>query len=71
MPRFVVERIGEALNSVRSRCAGRACTSSAWRTRTTSTMRASRLIDVAQLLLRAGAKVSYSDPFVPSLDPET
>ena len=30
--------------------------------------RESPAIDVAQLLLRAGAKVSYSDPFVPSLD---
>ena len=69
MPRFVVERVGEALNSVASRCAGRACTCSAWPTSTMSTTaRESPAIDVAQLLLRAGAKVSYSDPFVPSLD---
>jgi UDP-N-acetyl-D-glucosamine dehydrogenase len=69
MPRFVVERIGEALNSVckplrgsRVHLLGMAYKNDV------NDARESPAIDVAQLLLRAGAKVSYSDPFVPSLD---
>jgi UDP-N-acetyl-D-glucosamine dehydrogenase len=67
MPRYVVERTGEALNS---RC--KAINGSkihlfgmAYKP-DVSDSRESPALDIAQLLLQRGAIVSYSDPYVPS-----
>ena len=68
MPHHVVERVTEALNS-RSRAVrgsrihlfGMAYKSNV------SDVRESPAIDVAELLLRRGASVTYSDPFVPAV----
>lgn len=65
MPRYVVERVGEALNS-RSRAVRGArvhLLGMAYK-RDVSDARESPAIDVAELLLRQGAVVTYSDPFV-------
>jgi UDP-N-acetyl-D-glucosamine dehydrogenase len=69
MPRFVVERIGEALNSVSKPVRGsRVHLFGMAYKPDVNDARESPAIDVAQLLLKSGAKVSYSDPFVPRLD---
>ena len=68
MPHHVVERVTEALNS-RSRAVrgsrihllGMAYKSNV------SDIRESPAIDIAELLLRRGATVTYSDPFVPAV----
>ena len=66
MPRFVVERVVEALNSL-----GKALRGSrvhlfgmAYKA-DVGDVRESPALDIAQLLHRGGASVSYSDPFVP------
>ncbi len=66
MPRYVVERVGEALNS---RC--KAIRGSkihlfgmAYKP-DVSDSRESPALDIAQLLLQRGANVTYSDPYVP------
>lgn len=68
MPRYVVERVAEALNS-RS-CAVRGARvhlfGMAYKPNVSDT-RESPAIDIADLLQRRGAVVSYSDPFVPSI----
>ena len=68
MPRFVVERVAEALNS-RSRAVrgSRVHLFGMAYKRNVSDVRESPAIDVAELLLRRGAIVTYSDPFVPSV----
>jgi UDP-N-acetyl-D-glucosamine dehydrogenase len=69
MPRFVVERIADALNSVSKPLRGsRVHLFGMAYKPDVNDARESPAIDVAQLLLRSGAKVSYSDPFVPRLD---
>ncbi|MCA1561227.1 MAG: nucleotide sugar dehydrogenase [Acidobacteria bacterium] len=69
MPRYVVERVSEALNSVgkpvrgsRVHLFGMAYKSDV------NDSRESPAIDVAQLLLKRGAIVTYSDPFVPQIE---
>jgi UDP-N-acetyl-D-glucosamine dehydrogenase len=69
MPRYVVERVGEALNS---RC--KAIRGSkihlfgmAYKP-DVSDSRESPALDIAQLLLQRGAVVSYSDPYVPAAE---
>ena len=68
MPRYVVERIAEALNS-RSRAVrgSRVHLLGMAYKPGVSDVRESPAIDVADLLQRRGAVVSYSDPFVPAL----
>jgi UDP-N-acetyl-D-glucosamine dehydrogenase len=69
MPRFVVERIVEALNSQSKPLRGsRVHLFGMAYKPDVNDARESPAIDVAQLLLRGGAKVSYSDPFVPRID---
>jgi UDP-N-acetyl-D-glucosamine dehydrogenase len=69
MPRYVVERVGEALNSV-----GRAIKGArvhlfgmAYKA-DVGDYRESPAIDIARLLADRGADVSYSDPHVPAVD---
>ena len=68
MPRYVVERVAEALNS-RSRAVRGARVhlfGMAYKPNV-SDVRESPAIDVAGLLQRRGAVVTYSDPFVPAV----
>lgn len=68
MPRYVVERVAEALNT-RSRAirGSRVHLFGIAYKRNVSDIRESPAIDVAQLLLQRGAAVTYSDPFVPTV----
>lgn len=68
MPRYVVERVAEALNS-RSRAVrgSRVHLFGMAYKPNVSDVRESPAIDVAELLLRRGAVVTYSDPFVPAV----
>ena len=68
MPRYVVERVAEALNSrsLAIRGARIHLFGMAYKPNV-SDVRGSPAIDVAELLLRRGAAVSYSDPFVPAV----
>ena len=68
MPRYVVERVAEALNSrsLAIRGARIHLFGMAYKPNV-SDVRESPAIDVAELLLRRGAAVSYSDPFVPAV----
>ena len=69
MPRFVVERIADALNSVAKPLRGsRVHLFGIAYKADVNDVRESPAIDVAHLLRRSGATVSYSDPFVPRLD---
>lgn len=72
MPRYVVERVVEALNS-RSRAlrGARVHLCGMAYKRNVSDARESPAIDVAKLLFRHGADVTYSDPFVPSIQTGT
>ncbi len=69
MPRYVVERVGEALNSVgrpikgsRVHLFGMAYKADV------GDYRESPAVDIARLLADRGAEVSYSDPHVPEVD---
>ena len=68
MPRYVVERVAEALNS-RSRAVrgSRVHLFGVAYKPDVSDVRESPALDVAELLLRRGAEVTYSDPFVPAV----
>jgi UDP-N-acetyl-D-glucosamine dehydrogenase len=68
MPRYVVERVAEALNS-RSRAirGSRVHLLGMAYKRNVSDVRESPAIDIAELLLRRGAVVTYSDPYVPAV----
>jgi UDP-N-acetyl-D-glucosamine dehydrogenase len=66
MPHFVVDKIASALNEHAKPLKGsRVHILGVAYKRDIDDMRESPAIDVAHLLLKAGAKVSYSDPFVP------
>ena len=68
MPDYVVERVADALNTRASRSTAPASTFTAWRTSATSSdMRESPALDIIELLLRRGAVISYSDPYVATL----
>ncbi|MFN8059588.1 MAG: nucleotide sugar dehydrogenase [Vicinamibacterales bacterium] len=69
MPRYVVDRVAEALNTVEKALKGSRIHlfGMAYKPDVTDP-RESPAIDVAQLLQRRGAIVRYSDPFVPSID---
>ena len=68
MPRYVVERVAEALNS-RSRAirGSRIHLLGMAYKANVGDVRESPALDVAELLLRRGAAVTYSDPFVPAV----
>ena len=68
MPGFVVERIGEALNTRRQAINGaRIHVFGVAYKKDVSDLRESPALDVMELLHRRGATLSYSDPYVPEL----
>jgi UDP-N-acetyl-D-glucosamine dehydrogenase len=68
MPSFVVERIGEALNTRRKAINGsRVHIFGVAYKKDVSDMRESPALDVLELLHRRGALLSYTDPYVPTL----
>src|SRR3954470_1545815 len=69
MPAFVVERVGEALNSQKKAINGsRIHVFGVAYKKDVSDMRESPALDVIELLHRRGAILSYTDPHVPVLD---
>jgi UDP-N-acetyl-D-glucosamine dehydrogenase len=68
MPSYVVERIGEALNTVKKAVNGSHIHlfGIAYK-KDVSDMRESPALDVLELLHRRGATVTYTDPYVPKL----
>jgi UDP-N-acetyl-D-glucosamine dehydrogenase len=68
MPSFVVERIGEALNSAKKPINGSKIHlfGVAYK-KDVSDMRESPALDILELLHRRGASLSYTDPYVPRL----
>jgi len=68
MPHFVVEKVGDALNTVRKAVNGaRVHVFGVAYKRDVNDMRESPALDVLELLGKRGAVLSYSDPFVPQL----
>ena len=68
MPAFVVDRVGEALNTTRQSINGsRVHVFGVAYKKDVSDMRESPALDVMELLHRRGATLSYSDPYVPTL----
>jgi UDP-N-acetyl-D-glucosamine dehydrogenase len=68
MPEYVVERIGEALNSVKKPINGsRIHLFGIAYKKDVNDMRESPALDILELLVKRGASVSYTDPWVPEL----
>ena len=69
MPRYVVDRVSEALNTAGKPVQGSRVhlLGMAYKP-DVSDARESPAIDIAQLLLRRGALVAYSDPYVPTIE---
>ena len=68
MPAYVVERIGEALNTKRKAINGsKIHVFGVAYKKDVSDMRESPALDVLELLQRRGATISYTDPYVPIL----
>jgi UDP-N-acetyl-D-glucosamine dehydrogenase len=68
MPQYVVERIADALNTVRKPLNGsRIHLFGVAYKRDVNDLRESPALDVLALLTKSGAALSYSDPFVPEL----
>jgi UDP-N-acetyl-D-glucosamine dehydrogenase len=68
MPEYVVERVAEALNTVRKPINGsKVLLVGVAYKKDVNDMRESPALDILELLLRRGARVSYSDPWVPEL----
>ncbi len=68
MPAYVVERVGEALNTVKKAVNGsRIHLFGVAYKKDVSDMRESPALDILELLHRRGAALSYTDPFVPKL----
>jgi UDP-N-acetyl-D-glucosamine dehydrogenase len=68
MPAYVVERIGEALNTRKKAINGsRIHLLGVAYKKDVSDVRESPALDIAELLDRRGARLSYSDPYVPRL----
>jgi UDP-N-acetyl-D-glucosamine dehydrogenase len=68
MPQYVVERVGGALNTVRKPINGsRVHLIGVAYKRDVNDMRESPALDILELLIKRGAQVTYSDPFVPEL----
>src|SRR6476660_2301742 len=69
MPHYVVERVSDALNSVRKSINGsRVHLVGVAYKRDVNDMRESPALDVLELLTKRGAVLSYTDPHVPTLD---
>ena len=69
MPAFVVDRVGEALNTVRKSLNGsRIHVLGVAYKKDVSDMRESPALDVLELLHQRGAVLSYTDPYVPALE---
>jgi UDP-N-acetyl-D-glucosamine dehydrogenase len=69
MPAFVVDRIGEALNTRKQAVNGsRVHLFGVAYKRDVSDMRESPALDILELLHRRGAQLSYTDPYVPRLE---
>ncbi len=69
MPAFVVERVAEALNSQKKAINGsRIHVFGVAYKKDVNDMRESPALDVIELLHRRGASISYTDPFVPTLE---
>ena len=69
MPEYVVERTAEALNSARKALNGsRVHVFGVAYKRDVNDMRESPALDIMELLIRRGASVSYTDPYVPVLE---
>jgi UDP-N-acetyl-D-glucosamine dehydrogenase len=68
MPDYVVERVAEALNSVKKPINGSKIllVGIAYK-KDVNDMRESPALDILELLVRRGAQVSYSDPWVPEI----
>jgi len=68
MPEYVVERVAEALNTERKAINGSSIllVGVAYK-KDVNDMRESPALDILELLTRRGAKISYSDPWVPQL----
>jgi len=68
MPEFVIELVGEALNSVRKPINGsRVHVFGVTYKRDIDDLRESPALDILELLARRGSCVSYTDPYVPTL----
>jgi UDP-N-acetyl-D-glucosamine dehydrogenase len=68
MPAFVVERVTDALNDARKAVNGsRVHIYGVAYKRDVGDMRESPALDIIELLVRRGAEISYSDPWVPTL----
>jgi len=68
MPDYVVERVAEALNTVRKSINGsRVHLIGVAYKKDVNDMRESPALDVLELLAKRGAQVTYSDPYVPEL----
>ena len=68
MPEYVVQRVADALNSVKKSINGsRVHLFGVAYKRDVSDMRESPALDILELLTKRGASVTYTDPFVPSL----
>jgi UDP-N-acetyl-D-glucosamine dehydrogenase len=68
MPDYVVERVGDALNSARKAINGsRVHLFGVAYKKDVSDMRESPALDILELLTRRGAVVTYTDPYVPTL----
>ena len=68
MPDFVVERVSEALNTARKSINGsRVHLIGVAYKKDVNDMRESPALDVLELLSKRGARVTYSDPYVPEL----
>jgi UDP-N-acetyl-D-glucosamine dehydrogenase len=67
MPEYVVQRVADALNTVKKPINGsRIHAFGVAYKRDVSDMRESPALDILELLTRRGATVSFSDPYVPS-----
>jgi UDP-N-acetyl-D-glucosamine dehydrogenase len=68
MPEYVVERVAEALNTVKKPINGsRVLLVGVAYKKDVNDMRESPALDILELLARRGASISYSDPWVPQL----
>jgi UDP-N-acetyl-D-glucosamine dehydrogenase len=68
MPEYVVERVGTALNTVKKAVNGsRIHLFGMAYKKDVGDVRESPALDILELLLRRGARMSYSDPYVPSI----
>jgi UDP-N-acetyl-D-glucosamine dehydrogenase len=69
MPEYVVQRVGDALNSVRKPINGsRIHLFGVAYKKNVGDVRESPALDILTLLVQRGAEVSYTDPYVPTLD---